>query len=455
MRFADLAGKRVAVWGYGREGRATLAALRRRLPGQRLSLICSEAEAEQARPFHGDSLDYVTAAPYAGLLWGFDVVVKSPGISAYLPAIVEARAAGVRFTSATALWFGENPLARVVGVTGTKGKSTSSALIAHLLRSLGQRVALAGNIGLPLLELLDAPDTVDCWVVELSSFQTGEAGRVDVGLINNVYEEHLDWHGSRERYVADKLQLAERAEILVVNGQQQELLAATDAHAQRRVFGTSAGWHLAEGHVWRGGECLFALRELPLAGEHNGLNLCAALSVIEALGLDARAALPAARGFRPLPHRLQTLGEQAGLSWINDSISTTPQATIEALRSLDGRAVSVLVGGFDRGLDWSDFVRHVQRRPPNAVICLGNSGTRIARQLGAAGPAYRLGHCVALAEAVALARDWTPSGGVVLLSPGAPSFDQFRDYADRGRAFTQLAGFDPQSISAMEGLGIA
>ncbi len=455
MRFADLAEKRVAIWGYGREGRATLAVLRRRLPGQRLALICSEAEAEQARAFHQDALDYVTVEPYAGLLWSFDVVIKSPGISAYLPALVEARAAGVRFTSATALWFGENPLARVVGVTGTKGKSTTSALIAHLLRSLGQRVALAGNIGLPLLELIDTPEAVDCWVVELSSFQAADADRLDVGLINNVYEEHLDWHGSRERYVADKLVLAERASTLVVNALQHELVARTTAHPRRSVFGSVAGWHVAEGMIMRGYERVFDLRRLPLAGEHNALNLCAALTVVDALGLDARAALPSARTFQPLPHRLQTLGEQDNLTWVNDSISTTPQATIEALRSLEGRAVSVLVGGFDRGLDWTEFQRHVEWRPPVAVICLGANGTRIARQLGAAPTDYRLGHCVALAEAVALAREWTPPGGVVLLSPGAPSFDQFHDYADRGRAFTQLAGFDPQSIAAIEGLGIA
>lgn len=454
MRFAELAGKRVAVWGYGREGRATLAALRRRLPGQRVSLICSEAEAEQARAFHQDALDYVTGEPYAGLLWSFDIVVKSPGVSVYLPAIVEAKAAGVCFTSSTALWFGENPLASVAGVTGTKGKSTTSALIAHLLRSLGKRVALAGNIGMPLLELLDTQALVDCWVVELSSFQTAEVARLDVGLINNVYEEHLDWHGTRERYVADKLALARHSACLVVNGLQQELLARTLAHPRRRAFGTVAGWHVQDGWIAHGHELLLPLAELPLRGEHNGLNLCAALSAVDALGFDAHAALPAARSFVPLPHRLQTLGERGGLVWVNDSISTTPQASIEALRSFDGRGVSILVGGFDRGVDWSDFHQHVQRHPPQAVICLGSNGLRIFQLLDSAPRAFALEQRASLADATALARELTPVGGVVLLSPGAPSFDQFRDYADRGRAFTQLAGFDPQSIAAIEGLGI-
>ncbi|UXI67279.1 UDP-N-acetylmuramoyl-L-alanine--D-glutamate ligase [Tahibacter amnicola] len=455
MRLADLAGKRVAVWGYGREGRAALAAIRRRLPEQRVTLLCSPHEAEQARPFLGDGVDYETTEPYGGLLWTFDVVVKSPGISAYLPAVVDARAAGVRFTSGTALWFAENPDARVIAVTGTKGKSTTSALVAHLLRHSGMRVALAGNIGLPLLELLDTDLAIDGWVIELSSFQTGEAAPVDVGLINNIFEEHLDWHGTRERYVADKLVLAGVARTLVANGMQPELLDRTTTHPARRLFGTVDGWHVADGWIWRGSQQALDIRQLRLPGEHNALNLCAALTAIEAFGLNPYMALPHAASFQPLPHRLQQLGELDGVTWINDSISTTPHATIEALRSLGGRAVTVLVGGHDRGVDWSEFRRHVSEHPPHAVVALGANGQRIAALLAEASPQYQLERRTGLADAVALARQLTPAGGVILLSPGAPSFDQFQDYADRGRAFAQLAGFDPQAIASIEGIGVA
>ncbi|MDC8015583.1 UDP-N-acetylmuramoyl-L-alanine--D-glutamate ligase [Tahibacter soli] len=455
MRIADLAGRRVAIWGYGREGRAVLAALRLRLPALRPTLLCSAAEASTAQALYGDTIECITAEPYAGLLWTFDVVVKSPGVSAYAPALIDAVAAGVAVSSGTALWFAENPDARVIAVTGTKGKSTTSALVAHLLRGLGQRVALAGNIGLPLLELIDTDAIVDRWVVELSSFQTREAGPLDVGVINNVYEEHLDWHGSRERYVGDKLALAERARTLVVNGLQPELAARTAAHPDRRWFGTPDGWHVADGHVCHGGERALPLADLPLPGEHNALNLCAALTAIEAAGGEARAAIAHARTFRPLPHRLQRLGEAGGVAFVNDSISTTPQATIEALRSLEGRAVSVLVGGFDRGLDWREFARYARAHPPHAVIALGANGARIAALLAEEAPALRVERCATLGEAVAAARAATPAGGVVLLSPGAPSFDQFRDYADRGRAFAQLAGFDPQTIAGIDGIGIA
>lgn len=455
MRFADLAGKRVAVWGYGREGRAALTALRRRLPGQPLTLLCSKTEAEQARAFYGDTLECITTEPYAGLLWTFDVIVKSPGISAYATAATDASAAGVRMTSGTALWFDEVAADNVIAVTGTKGKSTTTALIAHLLRGLGHRVALAGNIGLPLLELLDTEAVVDYWAVELSSFQTREAGPLAVGVINNVYEEHLDWHGSRERYLRDKLALVDAARTLVVNAEQDELVELTADHPQRRLFGTRRGWHIADGYVCRDGEFLMQVAALPMPGDHNALNLCAALTALEAAGVDARAALPHVLEFKPLPHRLQLLGEQDGRRWINDSISTTPQATIEALRSVRGEKVTVLVGGFDRGLDWREFDSYVRSEPPHAIVTFGGNGGRIADLLGHYPPPFLLERRVGLVDAVTLARQITPAGGIVVLSPGAPSFDQFHDYADRGRAFAQLAGFDPQTITGIEGLGIS
>jgi UDP-N-acetylmuramoylalanine--D-glutamate ligase len=141
------------------------------------------------------------------------------------------------------------------------------------------------------------------------------------------------------------------------------------------------------------------------------------------------------------------------VTFINDSISTTPLATIEALRSLQGRPVTVVVGGFDRGVDWNPFVEHVARHPPRGIVTMGANGPRIAASLACRDCASA--QAASLAEAVAIARKLTPAGGTILLSPGAPSFDQFRDYAERGREFARLAGFDPAAIAGIEGLGIA
>jgi UDP-N-acetylmuramoylalanine--D-glutamate ligase len=451
MRIGELAGRRVAVWGFGREGRAAIHAVRQRLPDLPLALYCNQDEAGAAQAFDA-ALRVYAHEPDAVALSAYDVVIKSPGISAYKPAIVTAQAQGTHFTSGTALWFAEHPRARVVAVTGTKGKSTTTALIAHLARAQGVRTALAGNIGLPLLELLD--QQAELWAIELSSFQTGEAGLLELGVVTSLYEEHLDWHGSRERYVADKLKLVDASRRLLVNALQPALMEKTARHAHRLLFGQPEGWHVTDGFIRRGAEDVFPLTRMAAPGQHNALNACAALAALEAMDVDATAAAQGLATFHPLPHRLQPLGERAGLQWINDSISTTPQATLAALDSLHGREVTVIVGGHDRGLDWTAFVDAVASRKALRIVTQGANGARIAAALRAARVDVPLGDVDKLGDAVEMACTVTPEGGTVLLSPGAPSFDQFHDYAERGRRFAAMAGFDEQAIAGIEGLGI-
>ena len=452
MRFAELEHADVAVWGYGREGRSVLAALRRRFPHKSLTLYCAHDETEAARTRGDANLRVIGAAPDADALSAHDVVIKSPGISAYKPEILGARERGTHFTSGTALWFGEDPDARVVAVTGTKGKSTTTALIAHLARALKVRTALAGNIGLPLLDL--GGQHADLWAIELSSFQTGETGPIELGVVVSLAEEHLDWHGTRERYVADKLKLADVSHTLLVDAETPLLMQHTAAHPRRQTFGDAAGWHVEGGWIMRGGERVFEIGSLPLHGAHNAHNACAALAAIELLGFDARAAAPSLAAFKPLPHRLTSLGVRDGIEWIDDSISTTPDAALAALESLHGRAVTLILGGHDRGLEWEGFARALQTGSPSAIVAQGAAGPRIARTLRDAGLVFPVEEIADLAAAVARAKKITPRGGVVLLSPGAPSFDQFKNYAERGRAFARMAGCDGDAIGEITGLGI-
>jgi UDP-N-acetylmuramoylalanine--D-glutamate ligase len=242
---------------------------------------------------------------------------------------------------------------------------------------------------------------------------------------------------------------------LLVNGEQSLLLEKTAGHPNRITFGDGSPWHVAGDFICRGERKQIDITRLNAPGLHNARNACAALAALEAMSLDALAAAPALASFRPLPHRLQPLGEHGGWRWVNDSISTTPLATLAALESLHGRTVTVLVGGHDRGLDWTPFVDAVRVTPPHAIVCMGANGGRIADALRAAAVGCPLVHVDDVAQAVTAAETRTPCGGVILLSPGAPSFDQFRNYAERGRRFTALAGFDPARIAEIEGLGIA
>ncbi|HET6605005.1 MAG TPA: UDP-N-acetylmuramoyl-L-alanine--D-glutamate ligase [Xanthomonadaceae bacterium] len=459
MKISELADRRVAIWGYGREGRAALAALRWRLPRQPLALLCAESEAQDARMLEDPQLLIVTGEPTPEALREFEVVIKSPGISPYLEPAASAIAAGVRFTSGTALWFAEHPEALTICVTGTKGKSTTCALIAHLLRAGGHRTALAGNIGLPVLDLLEIEPPPDYWVIELSSYQTREAGFADVAVVLNLFPEHLDWHGSEARYVNDKLALIREGspDRIVLNAADARLAALPLPGADVRWFSNADGWHPSGGTLMRGAEPVLDLGELPLPGTHNHRNLCAALTAIEALELDASALAPAAKAFQPLPHRLQSLGVREGIEYVNDSISTTPQAAVAALECYANRRVAIIVGGYDRGLDWSVFEEHVAVSPPHAVLAQGQNGPRIAAQLGATARKahFELRDCADLEPAVRLAEKMLGGNGVVLLSPGAPSFPRYRDYVERGKHFARVAGFDPASIVAIHGLGVS
>lgn len=459
MRFAELESRDVAIWGCGREGRAALAALRRRFPDKPLTLYCKRDEAEQVRALMGSRVRVTETAPDVDALAAHDVVIKSPGISAYRPEVLAARERNTEFTSGTALWFGENPGARMIAVTGTKGKSTTTAMIAHCARALGIRTALAGNIGLPLLEL--DGQSAQLWAVELSSFQTGDAGPLEVGVIVSLEEEHLDWHGTRERYVADKLKLADVSRTLLVNAQVPLLMQRTAAHPRRMTFGGTDGWHLRNGDLYRDGAVMDpAFTALNIPGAHNVINACAALAALDtAAALEMKSvalrAVHSLADFHGLPHRLQSLGRRHGVEWIDDSIATTPAAAMAALRSVRGRAATLILGGFDRGLDWNGFAVELAALPPHSVIVQGAAASRIVAALRAARVGCAINRCDDLETAVQHARDSTPRNSVVLLSPGAPSFDQFRDYAQRGRAFTALAGFDAATLGEIEGLGIA
>ncbi len=462
MRISQLEGLRVALWGWGREGRAAHQAIRQALPQQPLTLLCAGDEAIAAAGL-GDPLLRVETQVDAARLCTFQVVVKSPGISPYDEHARAAAASGTRFIGGSTLWFDEYPAARTICVTGTKGKSTSTALIAHLLRDAGQRTALAGNIGLPLLELLDARPEPAYWAIELSSYQTLDVAAADhgpdVAVVLNLFPEHLDWHGSVARYFEDKLALVTRARprVAVLNAADARLSGLVLPDSEVRWFNRDDGWHLRGDSLYRAEDFVLDIAQVPLPGRHNRGNLCAVMAAIEAAGLDAASMAQSACSFVPLPNRLQTLGTRDGITYVNDSISTTPHASLAALDCFESGRVAILIGGHDRGVDWSDFAKRMARAAPAVLVTMGANGPRIHALLEPLVPeaGFALASALDLPAAVAEARALLGGDGVMLLSPGAPSFGQYTDYQERGRHFAQLAGFDAKTVEAIPGLGIA
>jgi UDP-N-acetylmuramoylalanine--D-glutamate ligase len=443
VRLSDLRGKSVAVWGTGREGRAAVTAI---APYEPARLIAVDDSANfLSIPWEGELAEL---APLAGgehafgALVAAEIVVRSPGVPQTHPWMAELRTRKITITSGSALWMAEHA-ARTVGVTGSKGKSTTAALISHLLTATGRPNTFGGNIGVPLLDLPAA----DLYVLELSSYQcTDLTDSPRVAVVTALFPEHLDAHGGEREYYRDKLNLLEYGpELIVVNGGDERLMAeltnARDAQGWGPVaVGAEDSRFRIEPDEWvyASDTRLFRRDTLRLRGKHNGRNLCVALAVLDGMGVDVvdqRAVLEdAVESFEGLPHRLAEF-EDSGLTFVDDTLSTSPYSAMHAIDAYEGRTLTVLVGGTDRGLDYAPLRHHLQDREIT-VIGLPDSGPRILAELAGL-PGVRTENAEDLPAAVRLARKLTPAGGVVLLSPAAPSYGRFRNFEHRSEVFVQ------------------
>lgn len=442
MRFSELEGRLIGVWGAGREVRS-LAVQLERLPGAEIAVVAFDEapDPETVAALAAPAARLVVGAEAGAALAGCDVVVRSPGVSIYKPEMRALLAGGTPVTTATSLWLAEHGSDGVIGITGTKGKSTTAALAAHLAGAAGVDTALAGNIGVPALDLLDRDPAPRLVLLELSSYQIADlASGPEIAVITNLFREHLDWHGSEAVYRREKLRLFSLPGVrkAVVNARHPELVRAAAAAEEVLPYGEAPGWDCDPEGLRRGGELVVAAADLPLSGPHNALNLCAALTALEAAGIEPP--LPDALiDFASLPHRLQPCGESDGVLWVDDSISTTPESTVAALEAFPDRDVVLLAGGQDRGQDYTELGTALARRDA-AVVGMPTTGERAVTAAREAGvPAERAVTAPDLAAAVARARALTRPDGVVLLSPAAPSYDHFRNFEERGDRFRELA----------------
>lgn len=444
MRLSGFEGRRVGIWGAGREGTAAARVLRERVPSARLVLADDGDVAAEAAALVDDVA--VGAAAFDALA-ACDVVVRSPGVSVYLDEAVALRRRGVPFTSGTAMWFAENGGDRAIGVTGTKGKSTTSSLIAAGARAAGLDVELGGNIGRPLVSTLTEDVHPGLWVLELSSYQLADlTASPRWAVMLNLYREHLDWHRTFEAYAADKQHIWRHRDdvTLVANAADGDVMRLTAAAPHRVVFAGPDGFHVRDDAVWRDDERLLDAGETSLLGTHNLRNVAAALTVLSEAGVPPDAALPGIRGFAPLPHRLQLVGD-GPVRFVNDSISTVPEAAAAALAALpSGWPLVLLVGGRERGQQYADLAAAVAADARVVgVVGLPVTGPRaVAAIRDAAGDRVATHEAGGLAEAVDVGRGWLEAEGrgALVLSPGAASCGEHRDFEERGRHFLRLVG---------------
>lgn len=430
MRLAELARARIGLLGCGREGRAAVTALRAAYPDVDLTVLAESGALPEDVPGR--------LGPFDERLCEFDVLLRSPGVPVLHPALVHYQAAGGRIVNPASTWFVERPELPVIAVTGSKGKSTTASLLAHMLRLAGRRTLLAGNIGVPLLAHLHTD--AELVVFEVSSYQLADLeGRLSLGLITRLFPEHGDWHGGVGHYYASKLRMIDLLQggPLLINANDEVLLQHTADAPNRVLCNRPPQIERRDDALFRGDEQLTELKRLHLMGRHNLDNAALALEAVIRLQIGLDEAVAALESFRPLAHRLEVVAEGSGLRWINDSIATTPHATLAALQALAAQPVVLIAGGYVRPADWSAVLEYCRQHPLKGLVVMPDSGPAVAaafEQVGLMGVDAIC--CVRdLEAAIAQAARLAGPDATVLLSPGAASFPQFRDFEDRGDRF--------------------
>ena len=410
-----LRGKRILILGFGREGRSSLHFLNKYLPDANVA-VADKNEMEGVKHF-GDH--------YLEAMYDYDIVIKTPGIS-----LKDFDTRGVEITSQTDLFLSQFH-AQTIGITGTKGKSTTTSLIYHLLKSSGHDAILTGNIGIPCFDVMEDIKPESIVVYELSAHQLEYVhNSPHVGVLLNIFEEHLDHFGTMERYAEAKLNIMRymgEDDMAVVHESLME-----DAW---RLFVNNIVFSLFDI------DDMVDCTALPLLGEHNLLNVKAALLACYAYGVDVRELVPSLYTFKPLEHRLEPVGTFGGVTFVNDSISTIPQAAIQACKAL-GRVDFLLLGGFDRGIDYQPLADYLKSNPVPHLLFTGKAGERMMQIIAKVpepveGPT--IFYYASMEEAFAYMSTHAKPGDICLLSPAASSYDQYKNFEERGRKFKALA----------------
>jgi UDP-N-acetylmuramoyl-L-alanine---L-glutamate ligase len=430
---------KIAIWGYGREGQATMQYILKHKPKADITIV-------NDGPITDAPVEVLTGEKgIAAIASGaFQTIVKSPGISLYRPEIAAGKAHGSTFTSATNLWLAAWPDALTIGITGTKGKSTTSSVLHFLFGLAGKRSKLLGNVGTPMLGQTPGEDVT---VLELSSYQIADLNHFPkLALVTNLHPEHGPWHHGHENYYRDKMRLVtEDASIPVaLNATDERVAGFVNGRGNVTYFETPDGFHVESNAIFDGAVKL-DIRNLALRGRHNLVNVAGAFAVLKM----ARAYQPNCvwdfADFTPLPHRLQELRLANGVLAVNDSISTIPETTRAALDVHAYVPFHLILGGVDRGQDFGALLAHLKTLPNLRGIYLPDgrhadypsTGERLELEVNATGLSLA-GRFESFDETVMVTLQAAKPGDTILLSPGAPSQTEFADFEKRGARFLEL-----------------
>ena len=419
--FKRLRGKRILIAGFGREGQSTLRFLQKFLPNAEIGIADKNESAFKSIDkqtytiFYGD--DYLKNAS------DYDIVIKTPGIS-----VKDIDIDKDLISSQTDLFL-EAFHSQVIGVTGTKGKSTTSSLIYHLLKESGKDVILAGNIGIPVFDCVQNINRRTIIVYELSAHQLQFINKSPhVGILLNVFEEHLDHFGTFEKYKEAKINVLRymgENDVAIVNNR-----LCFESLILDKKYVDFENYNFEDYNIkWD---------YIPILGEHNKMNVKAALCACYAFGLTIDELIPHLYTFKPLEHRQEYVGTFNGVKFYNDSISTIPQATIAALNTIKN-VNFLLLGGFDRGIDYEPLAEFLKYNVLSYVLITGDAGRSIKKQLQNVGYEGKVLEYEDMRSAFFLIKKYSKEGDVCLLSPAAASYDRYKNFEERGKVFKEFA----------------
>ncbi len=432
-----LADKNIAILGFGREGKSTYQFIRKYLKEKRLTII--DKDEQIINSINSDKyLDFVLGEHYLDHLDKYDLVIKAPGIvlkDRHLNNITSQ-------LELTLKYFKDN----IIGITGTKGKSTTTSLIYQILKSQKDNVYLLGNIGIPIFDYIDEIDSDSLLVIEMSAQQLEYVDySPKYGIIINLFEEHLDYFQTKENYFKTKLKMFEyqgKDDFSLYYEDNKTLNSyVDDKYLGKKIKISSinkANIYINGEYIYHKNKKLYNINDKRyLLGNHNLIDIMFALAISELFKLDTKKVVECINNFQGLEHRLEYVGKYCDIMYYNDAIATIPEATkyaIETLKSVD----TLIFGGMDRGIDYQEFAEFLAKSNIHNLVCLKDSGYKIGHMIESYGTENKVIHVKDLKEAVEYAKKNTEKGKICLLSPAAPSYNEFKNFEEKGNTFKKL-----------------
>lgn len=438
-----LKDKNIAILGFGAEGKSTYSFIRRYLKMQKITII-DKSDIRNVDLIRNDNnLDFEVGDDYLSNLSKYDLIIKTPGISF---KDIEYKSFENRITSQLELMLEVNKK-NVIGITGTKGKSTTSSLIYNILKANDKDCYLLGNIGIPLFDQIEKYSDDTILVIEMSSHQLEFVKNSPrLGIILNLYEDHLDHAGSVEHYHECKLNMFK-----YMDNNDTAIYCSDNLDLKNYVLngnylanflsvslGKDSDVYLSRDFVMYNDKVLYNKNDKRnLIGNHNLENIMVVLLVSELLKLDLEKSVQTINNFNGLEHRLEYVGTYNEVLYYNDSIATIPQATINAISSL--KIVDTLIfGGMDRGIDYTYFIDYLNNCSVRNLICMPSTGNKIGKCISGKNVYF----VSTLSDAVLLAKKITEKNKICLLSPAAPSYEYFKNFEEKGKVFKELVRND-------------